>query len=203
MKSSNSMALLAAVMIPVASANAGVLVFDLDGVEGSTSFSKTVGGITLNLTNPLVGSDSEGSNVFAFLGVSPALTVTGAAGILLYTFNFTFDAPVTITGYTVRADQFEPSGTGAFSLSAPGSTTSSGNSLETAGFSALNGTVAIAANTVGTFITEGMAPTQFGGPIYTIVSISVATVPEPGEWATLSAAACAGTALFLRRRRAK
>lgn len=196
------MALLAAVMIPVASANAGVLVFDLDGVEGSTSFSKTVGGITLNLTNPLGGSN-QGADAFAFLGVSPALTVTGAAGILLYTFNFTFDAPVTITGYTVRADQFEPSGTGAFSLSAPGSTTSSGNSLETAGFSALNGTFAIAANTVGTFITEGMAPTQYGGPIYSIVSISVATVPEPGEWATLSAAACAGTALFLRRRRAK
>ena len=197
------MALLAAVMIPVASANAGVLTFPLDGVEGSatTSFSKTVGGVTLNVSNPLTGAANPVNQFFT--GSFAVVELSGPAGYGAYSFNFSFDAPVTITGYTMASSSFFASGTGTFSLSASVSTTSSGNSTETGGFNDLNGVFSIAANTLGTFTTDGMATTQNGGPLYTILSITVAPVPEPGEWATLSAAACAGTAMFLRRRRAK
>lgn len=182
-------ALLAAAMIPVAAANAAVIVFPLDGTEGVTSFTKTVSGVTLTLSNPV-----EVNGVFAF-GVygNPGLSLS-SPGLLVSAFNFSFSSDVVITGYNLNTVIGTPSGT--FSLSAPGSTTSPGNLLATTGDHAITGGFAITANTLGTFVADIPGSGQAN-----LQSITVSTVPEPSEWAALTAAACGGIALFLRRRK--
>ena len=190
-KSTAKMALLAAVMVPVVTANAAVIIFTFDGTEGSTSYSKTVSGVTLTLTNPV-----ESGNVFAFgqVGSNAGDLNLSNIGIYVSSFNFKFSSDVTVTGYNLSQIDGTPAGT--FSLSAPGSTTSTGNSLATTGDNSVSGTFSIAANTIGTF--DSTIP---AGTYIAVHSITVTTVPEPGEWATITAAGCGAAALLLRRRR--
>ncbi len=194
--STAKMALLAAVMIPVAAAHAGVIIFTFDGSEGaqSTSYSKTVGGVTMTLTNPV-----ESDDVFAFGQVTGSGGAAGdlnlsAFNVYVSSFKFQFSSDVIVTGYNISQIDGTPDGT--FSLSAPGSTTSSGNSLTTTGDHTVSGTFSIAANTIGTF-NSTIAPDTY----LALHSITVTTVPEPGEWATITAAGCGAAALLLRRRR--
>ena len=189
--SSARLALLAAVTVPVATASAATFVFD--GTEGVTSYSKTVSGITLSLSNPV---ESGTGNVFAF-GI---LGVTGnhdlSLGFPLVTaFDFQFSQAVTITGYNVGF--VSTAGPSTFTLTSSGSTTSSGNSLASVGDHTISPGFVIAANHTGTFTTS-IPP----GASIALHSITVtAAVPEPAEWTSLAAAACGGAALLLRRRR--
>jgi hypothetical protein len=189
----SSLALLAAVMIPVA-AQADMFTYNISGTEGVSTYSQTVNGVTMSfLANP-----TESSSVYAF-GIINSGPANGdldlsAPGLLVSAFTFKFDAAVQIVSYTVGVIAGPSAGT--FSLSAPGSTTSTGNSLTTTGSHSVVGGFSIAANTVGTWsaaIPSGTYPT--------IRSITVSTVPEPGEWATITAAGCGFAALLLRRRK--
>ncbi len=195
--STAKMALLAAVMIPVAAAQAGVIIFTFDGTEGSTSYSKTVSGVTLTLTNPV--ESNGGMDVFDFGQVTGSGGGAGDLnlsniGVYVSSFNFKFDSDVTVTGYNISEIDGTPGGT--FSLSASGSTTSSANSLATTGDNSVSGTFSIAANTIGTF--DSTIP---AGTFLALSSITVTTVPEPGEWATITAAGCGAASLLLRRSR--
>jgi hypothetical protein len=190
-KSTTKMALLAAVMVPVVTANAAIIIFTFDGTEGATSYSKTVSGVTLTLTNPV---ESDGVFAFGNVGAGSGDLNLSNVGVYVSSFNFKFSSDVTVTGYNISQIDGTPSGT--FSLSAPGATTSSGNSLATTGDNSVSGTFSIAANTIGTF--DSTIP---AGTYIAMHSITVTTVPEPGEWATITATGCGLAALLLRRRK--
>ncbi len=193
--STSNLALLAAVMIPVAAAQADTFTYNLSGTEGASTYSQTVNGVTLSL----LANPTEISNVYAF-GIINSGPANGdldlsAPGVLVSAFTFSFSSAVTIDSYNVGVIAGPSAGT--FSLSASGSTTSSGNLLTSTGSHAVSGPFSIAANTVGTW-TATIPSGTYTYP--TIRSITVTTVPEPGEWATITAAGCGFAALLLRRR---
>jgi hypothetical protein len=195
-RSKTAMALLAAVAIPVVAASAAVTIFTFDGTEGVSTYSKTVDGITMTLSDPV-----ESSSVFAFgiINIGPAngdLDLS-APGVLVSSFKFKFDAPVKLVSYSVGVVAGPAAGT--FSLSGPAAAISTGNTLASTGSHDFNGNFTLAANAVGTWtanIPSGTYPT--------IRSITVDTaVPEPGQWALVSGALCVLTAFGIRRLRAK
>jgi hypothetical protein len=193
------LALLTAVMIPAAAANAAVIVFTIDGTEGASSYTTTQGGITMDfLPNPTEGGGNN-AYAFGFPGSHGDLNLS-QPGVFVSAFTLKFSADVTITGYNVGSEDITSNGVpgGTFDLTASGSTTSAGNLLSTSGDHSLSGGgFSLSANTVATWTAHDIP----GGTYIGIHSITVTTVPEPGEWATITAAGCGAAALLLRRRR--
>ena len=95
--SSAKLALLAAASIPVMSTAHASITFVIEGTEGDTSFTQTVGGVTLTLT-PVVQSQ------FAFgdLNGTPGdLVLSGSGFGLTQQFTFSFSTDVQVLSYVV------------------------------------------------------------------------------------------------------
>ena len=194
-RSKTTMALLAAVSIPVVSATAQLITFNIDGTEGVTTYTQTVGGVQMYLFNP-----TESSSVFAFgiinSGPSNGDLDLSAPGVLVSAFDFTFDHNVTVTAYSVGVIAGPADGT--FDLSGP-HPSSTGNTLASLGSHTINN---------GGFIlnvgeTGHWTATIPDGTYPTIRSITITEVPEPAEWALATAAFCGVAGLALRRFRAR
>ena len=178
-----AMALVAAMAIPIIAANAGTATFTFDGFEGTTNPSETENGVTLTASNPEGGMFFDvGDGIYVSQGIDE-------------TFNFEFDIAVQIISYTVNQDFGATSG--AFSLSAPGSTTSSGNDLSTGGSVDIVPTFAIGDGVTGLFDTGD----SYSDGGYSILgSVTVSFVPEPGTWTLLGLGGLAA-AIGVRRHR--
>lgn len=159
------------------------------GVDNSTSFTQTVGGYTLTLSNPVgtkFGFDTNGMYI-GDTGYPPNwalsqfdIQVTGG--------------PLVFLNYEVG---FAYSTSPAFPFSLNGGTgTSSGNSLASVGVFNFNGSKLIAPGETVTFLSPGSTD-MYGS---TIKAFTFSTVPEPSTYA-LGAIATGMMAAVARRRK--
>ena len=186
-RSTATLALLSAVLVPIASVNAATLTFQLDGAEGNPTFSETVGGVTLTLSNSnfgyLTDASSDGAGLF----------IANEGGTLRQTsFDLKFDQSVTLVSYFISQVALSPS-PGTFTIG-----TASGLGTTT-GSHSFTGVFTTTPNVNATF---NASINSHSGQFY-LQSITVTTVPEPTEWAVIGAAACLGVGLALRRRQGK
>ncbi len=164
------------------------ITFDLiSGVEGTTSFSKTVLGYTLTFSNP------TGSSTFGGYPFGMAIGDTGAGG--LYAFN------IQVTGGALNFKSYEvgltdPQSAKPFDLSG-GNGSSTGNSLSTVGVFNYNGSMLIAPGDTVLFNSPGTNENVFS----TIKSMTFSSVPEPSTYA-LATIATGVMGVLARRRKA-
>ena len=178
--STAKLALLTAASIPVMSTAHASITFVIEGTEGDTSFTQTVGGVTLTLT-PVV----HGQFAFGDLGGTPGdLVLSGPNFGLTHQFTFSFSTDVQVLSYVVGSTT---TALGTFDL-VSSSSTSLANPLSPTGSHTVNGTFLIAGNTSGTF-TANIADTDGTAGLH---SITIDCVPEPG---TMAAAAFASLAV--------
>ncbi len=199
--------LLAAVMVPVASAQA-VFEFPLDGMEGSVSFEKTlvVGGVDLTLS----GFDPVGYNGETFprhillLGLEEWRDSISA-------FSFRFDQDVQLIGYSIYSiydpegpkignASFDLTGPSGSSLNIPLNKVSDVISEDPLVLKTLpvDSPFSLPAGATGTLTTH--FPEDFTGYVF-LHSIVVTTVPEPGTWALFGSGLAALAFLRWRQRR--
>jgi hypothetical protein len=186
-----AMSLLAAVAIPAISAKADTITFVFDGTEGVSSYSKTVDGVTLSLTNP-----TESDNVFAFsvIGSSNKDLDLSAPGVLVSAFDFSFDTNVTLVSYNVGV--IDGASAGTFTLTGPDSSSSAGNTVATTGDHTFVGTFTLNANDTGVWTADIPSGTY---PTIHSITVSTSAVPEPSDYA-LFGSAFVGMAVFASRR---
>ena len=163
-----ALVLLAAVAIPVSAHAQQMLTFALDGAEGVSSFTETVSGVTLTLSNPNNGT-------FTNPGTGIVLGAANQGGTT--TFNFTLSATGQVVSY-VAGSNFQPE-SGSFSLSIAGVTTSTGNDLSTPGSHTLAGTFLLPAGSTG--LLTATEPTNDFGQLGSVTFL----VPEPRTWTLL------------------
>ena len=168
------------------SAQAATIVFTFgDSLNLQSTYSETVSGVTLTLANPNSNNGKLAADSDGFL-----ITNDGSQGPSSLT--MTFDAAVTITGYSIG---FVLDGTsGGFDLNRTGAS-STGNDLSTGGGHSINGTFTVAAGQTVT-LTSSLS----GSPGWSQMnSLTVTQVPEPGEAAVFAAGVCGAAALIRRR----
>ncbi|HTI69109.1 MAG TPA: hypothetical protein VMF06_04050 [Candidatus Limnocylindria bacterium] len=188
MKSIRSLILLGSLAASATCLQAADVVFTFDeSADLQPTFSETVSGITLTLSNP-------NSNNGKFAADSEGLLLTSDPSQGPTSFQMSFSSAVQVVGYSLG---FVLDGTtGTFSLDRTGAT-SSGNDLSSAGDFSINGTFTAAG---GQTITLTSNPT--GGPGWSqIKSFTVTPVPEPADFAIVGAALCGAAAFIVRNRK--
>jgi len=182
---------LAALMVIVFSsasmARAIDITFDLtSGVDGQSSFSKTVSGFTLTFFNPGQQNYFEGTGNGLNVGVWNATQMTS------------FQFKVT-GGSLIFKDYVVGDGGDAQPFSLTGGTgTSNNNPLGNTGTFNFNGPYMMDPSQTITFSAPGTTGSQYSQ----IASMTFSTVPEPSTYA-LAAIATGVTAAMARRRRAR
>ena len=165
------------------------ITFDFtSGVNVTTSFSKTVSGYTLTISNPVGSTYLDGGADGLSIGD------TGYGG--LYAFNIQVSGgPLVFKNYEVG--RVDGSGTNPFDLSG-GTGESTGNSLASVGVFNYNGSMLIAPGDTVLFNSPGTNDFMYAEIKY----MTFSTVPEPSTYA-LGAIATGVMAAVARRRKVK
>jgi hypothetical protein len=197
--------LLAAVALSVVSAEAAVITFTLNGVEGEQddgkTFTMTEGGVTLTLSNPYRVSAGDFHDVLPFAD-TPHVGLTFNTGWYLTAFDFAFDTDVTITNIAITVVNNNTVGS-TFTLSAPGSTSTSAISFSSENLIIPGGGFFLLSGDVGTW-TASYGPGLEGAhaSIYGFVnSFTVETIPEPSTYTFLGSVGIFGIGAYMRKRR--
>ncbi len=203
-----SLALLAAVMIPVAAAQT-TLIFPLDGAEGAapgpSGFTIAHGDVPLTMTVHDIaragfdsGALSDGTPWVYGIVAGGSATFTNPEGNYMTAIEFSFDQNVTLTQYTLGANLSSVTGA-TFDLAVNGGATSAGNSFDETPSS----TVSIQGATLSipagqhVILTTNM-PNESAFAEIQSFTLTYSPIPEPGTWTAIGGA-CAGFVAMLFR----
>lgn len=181
-------------LVGSAPVRASDITFDLtSGVNGQSTFSKTVSGITLSFLNPNIGP--------YFMGDQDGLGL-GTAGSVMQSTTTSFQLQV--TGGTVQFKSYlisyENTATATFSLSG-GSGTSTNNPFNTTGTFTANGNWSLASGETGTLTAGPFAAGEMGQ--LKSMTFSTVPVPEPSTYALAAIATGVLGAVARRQRKAR
>ena len=181
-------------LVGSAPVRASDITFDLtSGVNGQSTFSKTVSGITLTFLNPNIGPNFKGDS--DGLGLGNAGSFMGV--------NTTTSFQLQVTGGTVQFKSYlitySDTTSATFSLSG-GSGTSTNNPFNTTGTFTANGNWSLASGETGTLTAGPFAGIELGQ--LKSMTFSTVPVPEPSTYA-LAAIATGVLGAVARRRQRK